>query len=47
VLVEMWCPVVSPSHVLIGHILPVLVLAVLGALLGARLIAMHGARRDR
>jgi hypothetical protein len=41
VMVEMWCPVATPQHVAIGHILPIVVMAVLGASLGARVIAIR------
>jgi hypothetical protein len=41
VMVTLWCPVASPRHVLTGHILPMGVLAGVGALLGARVIAMR------
>jgi hypothetical protein len=41
VMVEMWCPVAAPQHVVIGHIAPIIFLAVAGASLGARLIAMR------
>lgn len=41
VMVEMWCPVATPRHVAIGHILPIIVMAIVGAILGARLIAMR------
>jgi hypothetical protein len=44
VMVEMWCPVAAPAHVLIGHILPIVVLTVLGAVLGSRFIAMRARR---
>jgi hypothetical protein len=40
VMVEMWCPVAAPMHVLVGHICPIALLTVLGALLGARLLKM-------
>ncbi len=33
-LVDLWCPITGPTHVLIGHIGPLLVLMVLGALAG-------------
>ncbi len=33
-LVDLGCPVANPQHVALGHILPMLVLAVLGALAG-------------
>lgn len=45
VMVEMWCPVAETSHVVIGHIAPVALLAVLGALLGVRFLAMRGRTR--
>lgn len=41
VMVDLWCPVGAARHVAIGHIAPVLALAVLGAVLGARVIAMR------
>jgi hypothetical protein len=41
VMVDLWCPVAAPRHVLIGHILPMGVLALFGAGLGARIIAMR------
>ena len=48
VMVEMWCPVANAQHVLVGHIAPILLMAILGANLGARLIAMRtGAPKDR
>jgi hypothetical protein len=47
VMVEMWCPVAAPRHVAIGHILPIVIMAILGALLGARVIAMRAPRRRR
>ena len=41
VMVEMWCPVAAPRHVAVGHIAPILVMTLVGALLGYRLIAMR------
>ncbi len=41
VMVDLWCPVAEPRHVLVGHILPIGLLAVLGAAVGARVIAMR------
>jgi hypothetical protein len=41
VMVEMWCPVAASHHVAIGHILPIAIMAILGAVLGARVIAMR------
>jgi hypothetical protein len=44
VMVEMWCPVADPQHVVIGHILPIAVMAMVGASLGARIIALRARR---
>jgi hypothetical protein len=41
VMVELWCPVAAPRHVAVGHILPIAIVSVFGALLGARVIAMR------
>jgi hypothetical protein len=41
VMVEMWCPIAEPRHIAQGHILPIIVLTLLGAALGARFIAMR------
>jgi hypothetical protein len=41
VMVELWCPVATPRHIAYGHILPIVIMTLLGALLGARVIAMR------
>jgi hypothetical protein len=41
VMVQLWCPVAAPAHMLVGHILPIVVLGAFGALLGRRVIAMR------
>jgi hypothetical protein len=41
-LVDMWCPVGYPLHVVLGHALPTLVLAVLGAWAGSRVLVTPG-----
>ena len=41
VLVALWCPVVSPSHLAIGHFLPLFILSVLGGWLGQRMTAVY------
>jgi hypothetical protein len=41
VMVDLWCPVAAPRHVLLGHIFPMGLLALVGALVGARVIAMR------
>lgn len=38
VLVDLWCPVANLPHLLLGHVLPIALLAVLGAGLGLRLL---------
>lgn len=39
-LVDLWCPVAFPVHVVLGHVLPALLLAAVGAVLGARVLAL-------
>jgi hypothetical protein len=41
VVVEMWCPVATPQHVAIGHIAPIVTMALVGALLGARVLTIR------
>jgi hypothetical protein len=41
VLVDLWCPVGGPIHLLRGHVLPVIVLGILGAVAGRLLIAVR------
>jgi hypothetical protein len=43
-LVEFWCPVASVRHVAVGHVLPVVMLALVGWALGSRVIAMRSVR---
>jgi hypothetical protein len=38
VLVDLWCPVSYVPHLLLGHVLPIAVLAAAGACLGARIL---------
>jgi hypothetical protein len=47
VMVELWCPVAAPRHVAVGHILPIAIVSVVGALMGARVIAMRPRHRPR
>jgi hypothetical protein len=37
-LVDLWCPVSYLPHLLLGHLLPILVLALLGGVLGSRVL---------
>jgi len=41
VMVELWCPVAAPRHVAVGHILPIAIVSLFGAMMGARVIAMR------
>ena len=41
VMVELWCPVAAPSHILFGHLLPIVVLALLGGVMGSRVLRMR------
>ena len=41
VMVELWCPLAAHPHVLVGHVLPLLVLALLGAAVGARIFRLR------
>lgn len=44
VMIDLRCSVITMTHVTLGHALPVLVLAALGALLGGRVVGMRGSR---
>jgi hypothetical protein len=41
VMVELWCPVVAWKHVALGHVLPIVVLALGGALLGGQVLRLR------
>lgn len=41
VLVDLWCPLVNPSHTLVGHALPLAVVIALSALVGSRLLGVR------
>ena len=41
VAVDLWCPVASLPHLLLGHVLPLCILASIGALLGQILLALR------
>jgi hypothetical protein len=40
VLVDLWCPVAYLPHLLLGHVLPVVVLATLGVVLGRAILGI-------
>ena len=44
VLVDMWCPVAYVPHLLLGHVAPLLLLSVLGALVGSRILKLRKLR---
>ena len=39
--VDLWCPVAYLPHLLLGHVLPLFVLGVVGALLGQALLSLR------
>ena len=41
VMVELWCPLAVHDHVLVGHVLPLVVLALAGAALGVRMFRLR------
>ncbi len=41
ITVDLWCPLTSSPHVLIGHALPIVILAILGAALGRIALAVR------
>jgi hypothetical protein len=41
IMVELWCPVSTPRHIALGHILPIGVLALMGALLGSQMLGLR------
>lgn len=45
--VDLWCPVAHPQHVLLGHVIPVALLALVGAVLGARWLSIRARRLRR
>lgn len=45
VALDLWCPVASVSHLLLGHVLPLCILAGTGALLGRALLSLRSRSR--
>lgn len=41
VLVDLWCPLTNAPHVLLGHVLPLVILAGLGGVLGQRVLRLR------
>jgi hypothetical protein len=44
-LVDCWCPIGHPGHLLMGHVLPLVLLAFVGMWLGGSIVAVRGTRR--
>jgi hypothetical protein len=47
VLIDLWCPITDPMHMLLGHILPLVILILAGLLLGRWLLRMRQQHRER
>jgi len=45
VAVDLWCPVASLPHLLLGHVLPLCILAAMGAVLGDAFLSIRSRRR--
>ena len=45
-LVDLWCPVGYAPHLLLGHVLPIAILSLAGALIGGRVLGIVRRRRD-
>jgi uncharacterized membrane protein YfcA len=41
VMVELWCPLAAHGHVLVGHVLPLLVVALAGSAIGVRMFRLR------
>jgi hypothetical protein len=39
--VDLWCPLSAPTHVAIGHVLPIVILVIVGALVGHLVLRMR------
>lgn len=46
VLVDLWCPVAHPGHLTLGHLLPIVILGVVGIWVGDRILSIRGKDRD-
>ena len=43
-IVDLWCPIATPSHVLIGHLFPMAILTAVGGLFGTLFVGGRKAR---
>jgi hypothetical protein len=41
VLVDLWCPVAHPGHLVLGHLLPIAILGVVGIWVGDRMLSLR------
>jgi len=41
VLVDLWCPLTDTRHVLVGHVLPIVILVIVGTVLGRRVLGVR------
>jgi hypothetical protein len=41
VMVELWCPLAAHGHVVVGHVLPLLALALAGSAIGVRMFRLR------
>jgi hypothetical protein len=41
VLVDLWCPVAHPGHLMVGHVLPIAILGVVGVAVGDRILSVR------
>jgi len=46
-LVDIWCPLANPVHILIGHLAPLVVATVVGAIAGRFMLGTRRSRKDR
>jgi hypothetical protein len=46
VLVDLWCPIGNPKHMLLGHICPMLILMAVGAISGRILVGVRPRRTE-
>ncbi|MEO6417961.1 MAG: NrsF family protein [Polyangiaceae bacterium] len=41
VLVDLWCPIANPAHIVLGHALPLVILSMYGAWIGSRMMGVR------
>jgi hypothetical protein len=41
VMVELWCPLAVPDHVVVGHVLPLVLMSIAGSIYGARKLGLR------